>query len=419
MSLLDDRFEVVARHRPVDLVVPGDHAGDYSGAPYVAVTGDGPLTIAAGDLELTAWYDGGAGLTVATAGRRTEHRSRRHHRAAGPVDGLGLALTGSQATVLTHEAGQWVARGRVDLEGRVDVRDEALLADLRTDGGPAGGFGQLGLRDVRLVTHADGSPYRLGRLVLLTATSAGPGFFATAHTSVWSLDPDSLDLAHRADLFFRRPGGPGGAPGVHGDHATHLVRDQGRWLVATSSWGDFDRRRPVRVLLAESSGDLLTGRHVLDARVLPLPTDGLTSVGVWDPHLVRTDEGWLVGYVSARRYFSFHPVLAGGPSLDELGLLGADRTRRSCEGTTLHRVGAEWRVLASDRRRAEYPVYDLALTRVGRLAAPYPSNIPWPTVVEPDGESGGRLLVTFDGTPYGGPLTGYGTHGDLVVMRAR
>jgi hypothetical protein len=32
---------------------------------------------------------------------------------------------------------------------------------------------------------------------------------------------------------------------------------------------------------------------------------------------------------------------------------------------------------------------------------------------------GDWLLVTFDGTPVGGPLTGYGTHGDLVVMRAR
>ena len=48
-----------------------------------------------------------------------------------------------------------------------------------------GRFGQLGLRDVRQVTHADGTTYRHDGRVLLTATSAGPGFFDTAHTSVW------------------------------------------------------------------------------------------------------------------------------------------------------------------------------------------------------------------------------------------
>jgi hypothetical protein len=409
LNLVDARFEVVARHRPVDLVRPGA----LPGAPYVAVTGsDGPLTLTSGDVRITASYDDRASLTVDTGdGRPTRHRSRRHGRAQTPVDALGLALTGTQATVLTREADRWVARGRVDLEDRADTRDEAWLTGLAAAGGTAGGFGQLGLRDLRLVTRADGSPYRLGRLVLLTATSAGPGFFVTAHTSVWSLDPDTLELTHRADLFFRRPD----APGVFGDHATHLVRDDGQWLVATSGWGDFDKRRRVRVLLAASTADLLTGVHVLDTVELPLPTTGLTSIAVWDPHLVRTDDGWLVGYVSASRYFRFHPVLAGGPTLDDLRLLGADPTRRSCEGTTLHRdPGGAWQVLASDRR-GSYPVYDLTMTETGRLDAPYPTNLPWPTVIPVDG---GWLLVAFNGQGYGGKLTGYGTHGDVVIMRS-
>lgn len=409
MRLLHERFEVVARHRPVDLVRPGP----LPPAPYAAVTGDGPLTLAAEGVEIRAGYDGRAWLTVDTGGRRpTRHRSLRHGRASDPVDGIGLALTGTQATVLTREAGRWIARGRVDLEGRVDTRDEDWLAGLEADGGLAGGFGQLGLRDLRLVTRADGSPYRVGRLLLLTATSAGPGFFATAHTSVWSLDPDTLELTHRSDLFFRRPD----RPGVFGDHATHLVRDGSRWLVATSGWGDFDKRRPVRVLLATSSADLLSGVHLLDTEVLTLPTDGLTSVAVWDPHLVRTDDGWLVGYVSASRYFRFHPVLAGGPTLDDLRLLGADTSRTACEGTTLHRdpETGGWRVLASDRS-GEYPVYDLDLTQVGSLDAPYPTNIPWPSVAEVDRD---WLLVAFNGRPYGGKLTGYGTHGEVVLMRS-
>src|SRR3546814_766383 len=112
------------------------------------------------------------------------------------------------------------------------------------------------------------------------------------------------------DLCFQRPDAPGG----YGDHATHLVRDGDGWLVATSTWGDFDQRKAgatVRITLAETSADLLTGRHLLETRELPVPTDGLSSVGVWDPHLVQTGEEWLVGFVSARKFFDFHPAYAG------------------------------------------------------------------------------------------------------------
>jgi hypothetical protein len=73
-------------------------------------------------------------------------------------------------------------------------------------------------------------------------------------------------------------------------------------------------------------------------------------------------------------------------------------------------------VLASNLDRREYPVYDLQMRRVGVLDAPYLSNIPHPQIVDLPG--GGHLMVTFDGTPYGMRVLGYGTHGDVVVMRA-
>jgi hypothetical protein len=285
----------------------------------------------------------------------------------------------------------------------------------------AGGFGQLGLRDLRLVTSPDGSAYRpdgLDGAVLLTATSAGPGFFGTGHTSVWELDPSTLALTHRSDLYFRR------GDRVYGDHAVHLLRDpEDGWLVATSTWGDFvdPTLDHVHVELGRSRADLLSGRHVVATEPLRLPTDGLRSVGVWDPHLVRDGATWLVGYVSARRYFDFHPVLASGPSLDDLTLRAALTDRRATEGTTLARAGSAWWVLASDgrdnrrRHRRGYPVLDLDLQQVGTLDAPYPTNLPWPTLVP---APGGPLLVGFDGTPEGGRLPGYGTHGAVVISRA-
>ena len=274
-------------------------------------------------------------------------------------------------------------------------------------------------------TPADGSPYRLpGGGVLFSATSAGPGFFGTAHTSLWELRGG--EVRRRGALHFVRSEGGG----VHGDHATHVLRDGDRWLVATSTWSDFpaaERDRAgarVRITLAETDADLTRGEHVLATRPLELPTDG-PSVGQWDPHLVRRDDGsWLVGYVSARSFFDFHPVLAGGPDLRDLRLLGAATDRRATEGTTLVHLDGGWQVLASDGRdnrrrvRRRFPVLDLAMRDVGTLDAPYPTNIPWPTLIPPDPDVAGDgwRMLTFDGTPSGGRLAGYGTHGDLLVL---
>lgn len=433
-------FVVVGRPRRVDLVAPRSAETHDPGrfplpqpAPYAAVTGElqganATLRLESGATRLEASYDGGAfALTVTDAGgRRSRHVSRRYGRAEGRVSALGLTLTGTQLTVFGREPNQWIARARYDLRDRVDIRDEPFLGALTVDASgalaqvTAGGFGQLGLRDPRIVTTAEGEPVRDGRAVLFTATHAGPGFFAAAHTGVWRLDPESLAITHRADLFFRRPD----RPGVYGDNATHLVRDGDRWLVATSTWGDFDRphrRATVAVTLAESTADLLHGRHVLDTRSIALPTDGSRSAGVWDPHLVRIDGQWHVAFVSARKFFDFYPALAAGPTLDDLRPVAAATERRATEGPTLFRVGDVWRVLASDGResrrglRMRFPVFDLSLAEVGTLEAPYPTNIPWPTLVR---EGDDWLMIAFNGRPRGGRLVGYGTHGDLVVMRS-
>ena len=427
-------FHAAGSLRPVDVARPG--VLDRAGAPYLAVEvgtdpesgpESGPVELAlrsGGDRLAVSYADGGFALAVTTGEQTTEHRSRRAGRAEAPVDRVALTLTGTRLAVLGHEPDGWVVRGVVDLRDRLDPHDEAWLADVVAEGGELHGFGQLGLRDVRLVTHADGSPYRRGDELLLTATSAGPGFFDTAHTSVWALDPARPALTHLSDVFFRRPD----RAGVYGDHASHLLRvsdgDGDRWLLATSTWGDFDLHRrgaSVAATIAETDADLLAGRHVLDTRPLPLPTTGLTSVGVWDPHLVRTDEGWLAAYVSARKFFRFHPVLAAGPSLEALQLQGAARGLKETEGPTLHRIGdpadPRWVVLASDGVARRYPVLEARegeLVEVDEIDAPYPSNIPWPSLVEHDG---GLLMIGFDGEPVGGRLVGYGSHGAVRLAR--
>ncbi|WP_457206027.1 hypothetical protein [Nocardioides sp. P5_C9_2] len=442
------RLEIVRRLRPVDLVAEtrlctADGGGDRMPvrAPYVAATTTlsrptdrSYLALGLDAARLGLSYDDGSLSLTVTRGHGTGvHRSRRMGRAESPT-GLGLTLTGSHLTGWSREQGRWVARARRDLRDDLDVRDlhdEAALAELRVELPPqpsvAGTFGQLGLRDLRLVSHADGSPVRDDGDLWLSATSAGPGFFDSAHTSLWRLTPDTLELRRAGDLFFRRPD----RPGVYGDHATHVVRDGDRWLVATSTWGDFEQpstrasrtaASSLRVTLATVDGsvDLLHGEHVLDTVELPLPTDGFTSVAVWDPHLVREEDRWLVGFVSASRFFRFHPAVAAGPSLDDLTLLSAAPDRRATEGTTLLRVDGELLVLASDGRdgrrgeRARFPVLGTDLVERGALDAPYPTNLPWPTLARVDDR---WLMIAFNGAAAGGPLLGYGTHGDVVIMR--
>ena len=452
------RFEIVDRQRPVDVVAPGLVRFDRSFAPEAApselsaparlVAPSAAVVAHLGHAEiagrlvfgfqdqtgrrLQGWYDGGRrllGIEVTDdAGRTRRHRSRRYGRPAGPVTAVAAVLTGSWLTVLAHDGrigGRgWRARAKVDLRTTLPTRDEGFLAGLEggyawtpraADPSPVtrlrvGPFGGLGLRDLHLATYADGAPYLLNGRVVLTASHAGPGGFDTGHTGVWLFDPRDHAFEHVADLHFRRPD----RPGVYGDHATHLVRDCDQWLVATSTWGDFDRTR-VRLTVTKTSADLLQGEHVLSMRELRVPTDG---VGAWDPHLVRIDGEWHLAYVSATEFFRFHPVLARGP-LDRLALVGEDRSRVATEGTTMTRIDGQWRVLASDGRdnpaglRERYPVYDLALREVGALDAPYPSNIPWPTLLPMDDH---WLMLTFDGTPAAGRLTGYGTHGDVLVM---
>jgi hypothetical protein len=99
--------------------------------------------------------------------------------------------------------------------------------------------------------------------------------------------------------------------------------------------------------------------------------------------------------------------------------VAADPSRRQTEGTVLQKVGGRWYLLASDAAERKYRAYDLAMTPAGFLRAPYGTNIPHPQVVPiPEKGRTAYLLITFDGTSFHEEVLGYGTHGDVIVMRA-
>ena len=115
-------------------------------------------------------------------------------------------------------------------------------------------------------------------------------------------------------------------------------------------------------------------------------------------------------------------AVAVGPTLDDLSFRAAAPDRIATEGSTLVRLEEGMRLLASDGRdgrrgqREGFPVFDLDLRQVGTLDAPYPSNLPWPTVTQL--ADGSWLMVTFNGSRWGGGLLDYGTHGQVVFLRA-
>ena len=445
-AIFDLSFTTEHRYRPFELVATEagtasavgaglKRADDGPVAPFCAVeatvagsSGRVLLGLAGEDEHVLAFYDPvqrRVGIEVRADGRTRVLRRKKAELA--PSSRLAFALCENKVTVLVDEGEGWrpVVTERDKVRSRTDLRRPETLARLRyaygteaTDEGPGleevrwGLFGMTGLRDQHLVQHTDGTPYLQDGKAFFTATCAGLGFFQQAHWGVFALDlarPKRLEQV--AQLFFRRDGL------VLGDHAGQLVRDGDRWLVATSSWGDFDFAG-VHVRHTETTEDLLSGVHVLETERTALPT----SVSSWDPGITRIDGRWYVSFVESPSQdpFDFHPALSSGTGEvwhEGLELVGADTSLHQAEGPILAQVQGEWWFLASDGDARHYPVYDLEVRRVGRLDAPYETNIPHPQLVPLEG--GGHLLVTFDGTQYAERVMGYGGHGDVLIMRSR
>ncbi|MCS7479448.1 hypothetical protein ACFFQW_39855 [Umezawaea endophytica] len=452
----DLHFEVTHKFRPFDLVAPRFTQYDSAigtldtlvttgvrpkapfGSVLVEVLGvDGPGAVVAGlaggGTSVLGTVDPSAGratIEVTTNGTTTVVKTAEV-RVAGAFR-LALVVNENAVTVLVDTTGtgtawQPVLTERDRVRALLDLRVPAVLGKLdyayggRGSGSVrlgrvrAGYFGQAGVRDPHVVQHADGRPFIRDGKLYLTMTNAGLGFFQQAHWAVWTLDlADPTRLEQVAVLFFARDGV------VVGDHAGQIVYDDRtrRFILLMSSWGDF-AFRGVHVRHVTTTADVLSGVHVLPTERLPLPT----SVSSWDPSLTRVDGRWRLAFVESEAQqpaFVFHPALAVGPPgadyADSLGLVGADTTVDQTEGPIIQRVGSRWYVFASDGDAREYPVYDLAMRKLGTLDAPYGTNIPHPVLL-PVGRD--WWLITFDGTQYAEPVLGYGGHGDLVVMRSK
>jgi len=439
---LDLSFTIRQKYRPFDLIAPKFVQYDSVAqpvrdtvvstdvrprAPYGSVlvevrSGTGVVAGLVGDdgTRVLGAYDAGrATIEVTTGGTTTVVKSAAVALAA-PFR-FAVVVNENAVTVLADTTGTGTAwqpllTERAGVRALIDLRDPEVLGRLSYGYGGrgdallgrvrAGYFGQAGVRDPHVVQHADGRPYVKNNKLYLTLTNAGLGFFQQAHWGVWTLDlADPTRLEQVATLFFARDGV------VLGDHAGQIVVDGDEFVLAMSSWGDFNFAG-VHVRYTRTSANVLSGVHVLATEPLPLPT----SVSSWDPALTKIDGRWHVAFVESPAQspaFVFHPALARGRTLEDLTLVGADLSVDQTEGTIIQRFGRDWYVLASDGDARLYKVYDLRMRLLGTLDAPYGTNIPHPMIVPVRDR---HWLLTFDGTQYAEPVLGYGGHGDFIVM---
>ncbi|MFL6123143.1 hypothetical protein [Actinophytocola sp.] len=437
-------FGIRAKYRPFDLIAPRFVQYDTVArpvrdavvstdvrprAPYGSVlvevrSGTGVVAGLVGDdgtRVLGTYGDGRATIEITRGGTTTVVKSVAANLVA-PFQ-FAVVFNENAVTVLADTTGTGTAwqpllterdgvRALIDLRvpdtlGRLSYgyggRGDVLLGRVR-----AGYFGQAGVRDPHVVQYADGRPVIRDNKLYLTLTNAGLGFFQQAHWGVWTLDlTDPTRLEQVAQLFFARDGV------VLGDHAGQIVLDGDEFVLAMSSWGDFNFAG-VHVRYVRTRQNVLSGVHVLPTTPLPLPTD----VSSWDPALTRINGRWHVAFVESPAQspsFVFHPALARGATLESLSRVGADLTVDQTEGTIIQRIDGAWYVLASDGDARLYRVYDLRMRPHGTLDAPYGTNIPHPMVVRVRNT---WWLLTFDGTQYAEPVLGYGGHGDFIVMTA-
>ena len=422
-------FHIRHQFRPFDLIAPRFVQHDAPARPGRVVTGARPVApfcavvtrargpVSAGlagdgNAVLGRYADGAATIEVTVGGTTTVVASAAADLAG--EFGFAVVVNENAVTVLADTGAGWqpLVTNRDGVRALIDLRDPRVLRRLSYayEGAVgrvrAGYFGQAGVRDPHVVQYADGRPFIRDGKLYLTLTNAGLGFFQQAHWGVWTLDlANPTRLTQVAQLFFARDGV------VLGDHAGQIVVDGDEFILAMSSWGDFNFAG-VHVRYVRTRANVLSGVHVLPTVRMPLPT----SVSSWDPAMTKINGQWHVAFVESPAQspaFVFHPALARGRSLESLSLVGADLSLDQTEGTIIQRLHGKWYVLASDGDARVYRKYDLSMRPQGTLNAPYGTNIPHPMVFQYRDK---YWMVTFNGTQYAEPVLGYGGHGDFIVM---
>lgn len=358
-------------------------SGGTAYADGVAVAGDRMLKVALTEPATGPFEVGFAITSMIAAGYVRPHGGQwRQVVSAGTADRLDLRVVET-------------ARGWNNGYGAGADDGEVVLDDAK-----AGWYGRSSLRDVCLITYADGRPYTSGGRIHLTATNAGLGSNAAGHMGIFSFDPDDFGSLREVGKVFGHRG-----PYCVGDNAGKVVvRADGGLDVFTSTW---------------STGDLTDWK--VDVNVTRAPRARLHGVNVlpagrkiiensYDPCPILLEGRWRIP-VAGVRLWSFD---------EDFGDARLDATDAGTfyEGPRWAQVGGTWYVFAGGFY--DIRVWNQDLSPFGPLDAQHPQapdfrlvNPPHPVVVQvpSHGTPPRFLLLTFNGNA--SPETG--ESGEFVV----
>jgi hypothetical protein len=350
---------------------------------------------------------------------------------------LALHVSDQNVSMWYSEAGRaWVFMDKAALNGLVDFRDPAVLADylpiIRTVAtgstapnylfleGFSGGYGGgISIANPAPLTYLTGEPVIRNNKLFFHANQSSPadsGFnISTSDFCVWTLDLTTFHVECVSKLAFNRGGK------LYGENSGSMCYDEarGKWVLLVPNWGD-GGAGAVYTYKYETTDDLLSGVHILANGVdiqLPTPTSeydtSLVKIGTtnWITYsATSTTTGWS----------SIYPAVAfntdGSLTNWTLQATNGLHTSDVLEGSKLVKVGGQWRALFGYGNGAStmtFRTYSLGLTDLGVVTALTDFNgsiSPHPALcmVPRDGKTT-EILFTHDGTPFNNEIYTYGT----------
>jgi len=309
--------------------------------------------------SLCAWYDSGSGWTYACKQASSTTDLRGSTALSGYMAGFFALKTSGTSTI--------------------------AFSNFK-----CGRFGGVGLRDTRVVTNEDGTPYIDGTTILFTATASDPaGSYYDSFTSqttpsgycgVFSLDLGDYTITQLAVIMVSR------SSKIMNDHAAHIIRhNNGDRRLFISRWGDGLLTTITADHKLFTTGDILSGTNVvsgLSALSLPTTSGGAGAFDLMSAY-DSANSRWLIAYTTWDSGGSQRPALAYSTDLSSFTSISIDTNNRA-EGTCLQNFDGTFWIIAQTYKANSSLVYDVGMNLlISTLVATFdgdPDTSPWPMV---------------------------------------
>lgn len=287
---------------------------------------------------------------------------------------IGLSIVGNSVIAWTYSSGTWTRRVTQDITSYINLttadmtgwKSAFTVATPNTavwtfDNLVTSRFGAVGIRDVTLVTHEDGTPIEYSGKYRFTCSAAAP---VGSHQAVYEFDPATNTITQTAVIWSDRGGT------LYADLASHIIQNDdtdGTMRYLVSSWGN-GFGGVIEILHKDNVGDLTTGSHAVSGlTALNVPLIPGTDGGAYDPYLIRDGADWLLAYavVDDTTFVGEHFYVAAATSTDmsTFTAVDDDPTREQVEGPKM--VLANGTPYIASGGRGEHPVYDASMVYVG------------------------------------------------------